>query len=192
MQALQLQQLLERLSSLLQSESRASLSQYGLQPVQFEALHYLSICNRYSNTTKAVAEYLGLTKGTVSQSIKVLENKGLVTKKADSKDKRITHLSVTATGSDLVKRLTPSSLLKSYCKQAQSGEAEVIIENLTSLLRQIQTQHQHKTFGQCHSCTHNLKQGNGQFFCNLTKEPLSASDIKLICSEHEPIELKQA
>jgi DNA-binding MarR family transcriptional regulator len=192
MSALQLQQLLERLSSLLQSESRARLNQYGLQPVQFEALYYLSICNRYSNTAKAVAEYLGLTKGTVSQSIKVLENKGLLTKQADDKDKRITHLSVTAAGSDLVKLLTPSSLIKDYCKQAEKGEPDVIVKNLTSLLRQIQAQHQHKSFGQCRSCTHNLKQDNGQFFCNLTKEPLSASDVELICYEHEPITLKQA
>lgn len=192
MSALQLQQLLERLSSLLQSESRAHLNQYGLQPVHFEALHYLSICNRYSNTAKAVAEYLGLTKGTVSQSIKVLENKGLLTKQADDKDKRITHLSVTAAGSDLVKLHTPSSLLKDYCKQAEKGEPDMIVKNLTSLLRQIQTRHQHKSFGQCRSCTHNLKRGKGQFFCNLTQEPLSASDVELICYEHEPITLKQA
>lgn len=190
MQALQLQQLLERLGSLLQSESRTHLNQYGLQPVQFEALRYLSVCNRYSNTAKAVAEYLSLTKGTVSQSIKVLEVKGLLTKHPDSKDKRIIHLEVTSAGSDLVKLLCPSALLKLYCKQAEKGEPQTIIDSLTSLLRQIQTQHQHKTFGQCMSCVHNLKTGKNQFFCNLTKEPLSTSDIELICYEHEPLDLK--
>ncbi|WP_417543726.1 MarR family winged helix-turn-helix transcriptional regulator [Marinobacter sp.] len=186
MNASQLQQLLERLSSLLQSENRARLNQYGLQTVQFEALHYLSICNRYSNTPKAVAEYLGLTKGTVSQSIKVLENKGLLIKEQDRKDKRITRLQITASGDDLVKLLTPSPLLASYCEQAQQGEPEAIIENLTSLLRQIQTQHQHKTFSQCHSCRHNQKLGEGKFFCQLTQEPLSATEVELICREHEP------
>jgi len=191
MNALQLQQLLERLSSLLKSENRARLNQYGLQTVQFEALRYLSICNRYSNTPKAVAEYLGLTKGTVSQSIKVLENKGFLAKEQDGKDKRITRLQITALGDDLVSLLTPSPLLKSYCEQAQPGEPEAIIENLTSLLRQIQIQHQHKTFSQCHSCRHNQKLSEGKFFCQLTQEPLSAAEVEFICCEHEPVSVRR-
>lgn len=191
MQALQLQQLLERLGSLLQSESRARLSEYGLQPVQFEALHYLSMCNRYSDTPKAVAEYLGLTKGTVSQSIKVLENRGLLTKQTDSKDKRITHISVTKAGRDLIALLAPSALLESFCRQGGWKETQVLVENLTSLLREIQTRHQHRTFGQCMTCIHNVKKGKDRFFCDLTKEPLSAPDVELICYEHEPVEIKR-
>jgi DNA-binding MarR family transcriptional regulator len=48
---------------------------HGLQPVQLEVLNYLSSCNRYSDTPMAVTEYLGQTKGTVSQTIKTLEKK---------------------------------------------------------------------------------------------------------------------
>tara|TARA_R110002167_G_scaffold112025_1_gene284223 strand:- start:21 stop:239 length:219 start_codon:yes stop_codon:yes gene_type:complete len=65
----------------------------------------------------------------------VLENKGFLVKEQDSKDKRITRLQITAPGDDLVKLLTPSPLLESYCQQAQPGEPEAIIDNLTSLLR---------------------------------------------------------
>jgi hypothetical protein len=42
MDTLMTQQLLERLASLLRSESRSLLLKHGLLPVQFEALHYLS------------------------------------------------------------------------------------------------------------------------------------------------------
>ena len=69
--------IIERLANVLRQEVRAEGQSLGLQPVQQEALYYLSICNRYSDTTLAVTEYLGLTKGTVSQSLKVLENKTL-------------------------------------------------------------------------------------------------------------------
>ena len=70
------QDLLERLNNLLRMEMRAFGLSYGLLPVQIEALTYLTRCNRYSDTPQAVTEYLGLTKGTVSQSLKVLEQKG--------------------------------------------------------------------------------------------------------------------
>ncbi|OEY67290.1 MarR family winged helix-turn-helix transcriptional regulator [Marinobacter sp. X15-166B] len=187
MNARQLQQLLERLSSLLHSENRARLNRLGLQPVQFEALQYLSLCNRYSNTPKAVAEYLGLTKGTVSQSIKVLENRGLVTKSQDTEDKRITRLQTTAMGRELVESLTPSPLLADYCNHAPPGEPEALVTQLTSLLRQVQALHQHRMFGQCHSCRHNRKLGEGRYLCQLTGESLSAPEVQLICREHEPV-----
>ncbi|MCP4325394.1 MAG: MarR family transcriptional regulator, partial [Alteromonadales bacterium] len=58
--------IIERLANLLRQEIRLAGKELGLQPVQQEALYYLSICNKYSDTTLAVTEYLGLTKGTVS------------------------------------------------------------------------------------------------------------------------------
>ncbi len=80
MNTLVTQQLLERLASLLRSENRQMLVEFGLQPVQFEVLQYLSICNRYSDTPMAVTEFFGQTKGTVSQTLKVLEKKNLLEK----------------------------------------------------------------------------------------------------------------
>ena len=94
--------LLERITGLLRNERRQLLASHGLQPVQFEALNYLAHCNRYSDTPMAVTEYLGQTKGTVSQTLKVLENKGLIVKIGDDKDKRVSHLKLTEAGKSLI------------------------------------------------------------------------------------------
>ena len=64
--------LLERLSSLTPVWFREHRQLSELQPIQLSALMYLGRCNRYSNTPLAVTEYFGLTKGTVSQSLKAL------------------------------------------------------------------------------------------------------------------------
>ncbi len=69
-----------------------------LQPVQLSALHYLARCNRYSDTPLGVTEYLGLTKGTVSQSLKVLEGRGLISKLPDARDRRSVHRYARVTG----------------------------------------------------------------------------------------------
>lgn len=73
MSAIALYDYLERLTSLMRAWSREQPLVAELQPVQLSALHYLARCNRYSDTPLGVTEYLGLTKGTVSQSLKVLE-----------------------------------------------------------------------------------------------------------------------
>src|SRR3546814_7076019 len=38
----------------------------GLNPAQWEALRFLATANKYSRSPTALAEYLGATKGTVS------------------------------------------------------------------------------------------------------------------------------
>lgn len=58
--------LIERISSLLRSEERKKYAAIGLQPIHGQVLEYLSKCNKYSNTHASVAEYFGLTKGTVA------------------------------------------------------------------------------------------------------------------------------
>jgi len=182
----QTQQILERLSALLRSESRALLNEYGLQPVQYEALHYLSISNRYSNTAKAVTEFLGQTKGTISQTLKVLEKKGLIAKQMDIADRRISHLKITSAGQALLKHLRPSPIMELTCKQLEVDEFKEINQSLTSLLNQLQAANQFKTFGQCHSCIYNIRVDESQFLCDLTKEPLSKVETGLICREHLP------
>jgi len=184
MDILQTQQLLERISSLLRSETRGLLLHHGLQPVQFEALHYLSICNRYSDTPMGVTEYLGQTKGSVSQTLKVLEKKGLIKKVDDISDKRVTHLTVTKAGSRLINIILPSPLLSTASEQLTNKDPASINLSLNRLLKSIQQANDFKTFGQCVTCQHNIKHSEHQYICGLTKETLSDEDIQLICKEH--------
>ncbi|MCP4956238.1 MAG: winged helix-turn-helix transcriptional regulator [Photobacterium aquimaris] len=185
-----IQQLLDRISNLIRAEMRTELIGHGLQPVQFDALYYLSICNRFSNTPKAVTEFLGLTKGTVSQTIKVLETKGYVEKLADSNDKRITHLIMTEKGRDLLGAYFPSTTLLDACSDSEGGstafDAALLQQQLTLLLASIQKQHRYRSFGVCKCCKYHQHVNDG-YVCGLTQLPLTADDITLICVEHQPL-----
>ncbi len=183
MSLLETQQLLERLANLLRSERRAALTDFGLQPVQFEVLDYLSQCNRFSDTPMAVTEYLRQTKGTVSQTLKVLEKYQLIMKVPDQDDKRVVHLHLTEKGNHLVDVLKPSPIFDSLKSSANSGEIDAMNHQLKNLLFNLQTQNELKSFGQCKYCRHNLRKAEGDFFCNLTQQSLSDSDIELICRE---------
>lgn len=181
-----IQQLLERIAGLLRTESRNLLSAHGLQPVQFEALVYLSNCNRYSDTLMGVTEYLGQTKGTVSQTLRVLEKKELIKKVPDQTDKRVTHMSLTVTGRKLVNDIQSSALLKSANEHVDRKGAASLQGSLQALLEGMQQANDFKTFGQCATCKHNTRYSSGETICGLTKETLSNKDVELICREHEP------
>lgn len=175
---------LERLCNLLRMEARAFGLRYGLQPVQLEALTYITRCNRYSNTPQAVTEYLGLTKGTVSQTIKVLEHKGLLRKQTDKHDKRKVHLSPSAKGRKLIEESLSAKGLGPVLNIAKSVETSELAPSLRLALHSMQQANGLKTFAACHTCRFNGKHENG-YFCGLTQEPLSTQDIQLICREHQ-------
>ena len=184
MNALLIHEYLERLSNLFRSEERKGGVEFGLQPVQLEALHYLAICNRYFDTPQAVAEYLGLTKGTVSQTLLVLEAKGLITKIGDLEDKRMVHLKVTPTGRRLLNEAIPAPLLRLACARLTEEERTQVVAGLKVLLMACQAANQNKTFGVCHTCRHHMREAAGGGFCGLLQQPLTFEDALMICREH--------
>lgn len=174
--------LVERLANLLAAEQRRTAAVQGLQPVHAQALHYLARCNRYSNTPAAVAEYLGLTKGTVSQSLRILERRGLIARRRDPTDRRVVRLRLTAKGARLAAELAAPA----PWRDLPGDEAGPALERL---LRTVQQRNRSRTFGVCASCRFFQSESETAFRCGLTGEPLSASDAVLICREHEPTEV---
>lgn len=176
--------LIERLGNLVRADVRATSHTYGVRPVQLEALSFLTQCNRYSDTPQAVAEFLGLTKGTVSQTLKVLEEKGMLRKQGDARDKRLVHLKPTAKGRRLVERAVPAVLLLQGVNTLPEPESQAMAAALRVLLQSVQKANDLKTFAACHTCRFN-QQVEGGYLCELTLEPLAEHDITLLCREHQ-------
>lgn len=168
--------LLERISSLFRSELRTAASRHDLKLVQLEALVYLSVANRYSDTAGALTEYLGVTKGTVSQTLRVLERRGLVRKSTDPDDGRVVHCSLTPRGKAIVDDGYPVVSFASDDQRSATAAAR-------ELLRVLQAGHDYQTFGQCRTCVHLQSEGK-RLRCGLTGERLRRAETLKICREH--------
>ena len=178
--------LIERIGNLLRTEIRKAGNDQGLQPVHLQALSYLAKCNRYSDTPAAVTDYLGATKGTVSQTLKVLEKKELIYKVADDSDKRLQHLKVSTAGEEVLASCVPPSVFRKADEEIHPVERVQLCNLLTGMLRELQNANYSKTFGLCKTC-HFFRAGDGHNFCGLTNEGLSKHDSEKICREHTPI-----
>ena len=181
----QVYQYLERISNLLRTDTRRTMVEKGLQPVQLEALHYLSHCNRYSNTPAAVADFLGLTKGTVSQTLGLLENVGMIEKLPDYKDRRMVHLQLTPRGNKVIAETIPPKSLQMAMEQMAESDQDSLLLALDKMLKAMQGANQLRTFGVCKTCRHHQIETDDQHRCALTGEYLKAEDIDKICREHE-------
>ncbi len=175
--------LLVSITRALQSEQRQHAVGAGLLPVQWAILGYLRDANRYSNTPQALAEFLAQTKGTVSQSLKLLESHGWISRTADPVDRRSVRLALTESGCDRLGDSADSEWqdVINCLSPAQRAEAEA---TLARLLAEWQRSRGGRTFGVCRSCRH-FQAGQGEHRCGLTGEALSEADSARICREHE-------
>ena len=168
-------ELLVRIANVVSAELRAAASAHDLKPVQLQALQYLRRCNRYSDTPAALTEYLGLTKGTVSQTLIALEGKGLLDKSPDPEDGRLVRLCLTPPGRAIARKSLPVAL--------EGLDDRVLQETLLSLLTAMQRERGGRSFGVCSSCSH-FETATRGFRCGLTGEALTQSESRKICREH--------
>lgn len=175
-------ELLERIGTLIRASERAAGQATGLQPVQLHALSYLARCNRYSDTPRAVTEYLGVTKGTASQTLRRLQDRGLIGSRPDAEDGRVVRLSVTAKGRRTLGRISPPPEIREALDDLAdpAALADALAEALRSIVRSTDA----RSFGVCSTCRYHERSRSGSR-CGLIGEPLSAADGERICREHE-------
>ncbi len=183
MQELTTLKLIDRISTLLRAEQRKKYSALGLQPVHVQTLDYLASCNRFSDTPAAVTDYLGLTKGTVSQTLQVLVRKGFIGKKQDEIDKRIVHLQVLDAGRELLSSITPFDVFIKAEEAIANQQFDSISAALYEALVALQNVNGSSSFGQCKNCI-TFSEENDHYYCLLMQQPLSQSDIEKICREY--------
>ncbi len=174
--------LLERLSRILQNEAHAG----GLKPTQWEALRYLARANRFSRSPSALTMYLGMTKGTVSQTLKALERKNLVRKQTDPADRRNLRLDLTQDGANVLKR-DPIAALFDIPSSLSPKERRQVADGLTTIIQAALRRRGGRPFGVCESCRFfqaNAADGTPHR-CGLLKVPLTADDSQRICVEQE-------
>jgi DNA-binding MarR family transcriptional regulator len=172
-------QLLDRIARLSQAADRAA----GLNPAQAEALRYLGRANRFSRTPAALADYLGSTRGTVSQTLLALEAKGLVEKSAYPGDGRAVALRLTWAGEAFL-QADQSQYLAGMIDAEGTGEALATL--LDGVLRAALAARGGAAFGVCRTCRHFREGAHGgtrPHHCGLLDAPLSEPEAGQICLE---------
>ena len=188
MKAHRVSELIERLGNLLRAVDWEQATREELKAVHIEMLRYLARANRYSDTPGALSEYLGLTKGTVSQSLLILERRGYLKKTPDEHDGRVVRVSLTEEGRRVVGEgwVGPVTSALPTLGSDATDELAILLEEL---LRAVQAHRGGRTFGVCKTCRFFTREGHGRYRCGLTEEPLRAAESELLCREHEmPVE----
>ena len=153
----------------------------GLNPAQWAALRYLGRANRYSRTPTAISDYLGTTRGTMSQTIKALEAKGLIGRETSGRDRRAVLLRLTGAGEAALEN-DPLHCVASVAGVLgdEMDEASRFLDRVVDCL---QAKSGGLSYGVCTDCTHFCRNSFAEDVhrCGLTGDPLSVEDSTKIC-----------
>ena len=121
-------------------ESKKVQKDFGVSIPQILCLEYLKSSPNYQATQRAIREHLNLHSSTVTGIITRLEKHGLLARLPKSGDKRVTHITLTSAGDELLEK-TPDLLqqrLASKLERLSPGKVEQISATLDQLIEMLE------------------------------------------------------
>ncbi|MFN0174004.1 MAG: MarR family winged helix-turn-helix transcriptional regulator [Saprospiraceae bacterium] len=158
----------------------------GISPIQIQILIFV----RFHSDDKCKVSYLAkefcLTKPTVSEAVKSLEQKGFIERQTEIKDTRSHTIHLTEAGKSAVAQTAnfANPMLGSLTK-IPAAEKGILLEQLLGVVRQLQGAGIIGMQRMCFNCAHYRPGQEGhRHFCQLLNAALNTADLRMDCAEH--------
>lgn len=178
---------LHKIGLALKQQTWQQANEEGLSPTQGQILATLVVNGSLTGTE--LSERLGVTLPTISESVRVLVDKKLVTKSPDPRHPRASLLSPTKRGAELGARARSwPEFMASAVADLSPPEQRAFYSGVMKMLRALQEQGLVPTSGMCVTCTHfrpNVRAGASPHHCALVDAPLADDQLRLDCPDHE-------
>ncbi len=176
---------LERLSQVFRILLWEKAKKYSLSPIQIQLLIFIRHHSAEKTTVSYLAQEFNFTKPTISDAIKILEQKKLIQKVTDTTDTRSYTINLTTAGKKIV--LATENFvnpLTTIISKANDTDKIVLWKNISNLIIRLNKLEVISVQRTCFNCKHySIKSKN--HFCNLLDLKLLTQDIRIDCGEFE-------
>jgi len=155
-------------------------SDESLTPAQWMALRFFARANRFSRTVSAFAEFHSTTRGTASQTVKSLVQRGYLTGTRSTRDGRSTTFNLTEKSRRQI-AVDPFEAVVRAALSLTPVQRSRTASGLRRILQKLAGDRDRPTPGMCTLCNHLSTSGPRGFRCSLMREPLSAAELEQIC-----------
>lgn len=174
---------LERISQafrvLLWYESR----EFSLSPIQIQMLIFLLHHTAEKRKVSYLADEFNVTKATISECVKTLEQKLLITKQFEPHDTRSYVIYLTEKGEDLAKKTSFfATQIQSPIEKLAINDKEKLLKSLLDIIHHLNQTGVITIQRMCLSCQYYSSE-NGHF-CELLNQKLADEDLRIDCPEH--------
>jgi DNA-binding MarR family transcriptional regulator len=181
---------LERLSQVFRTLLRGEAQERGLSPIQAQFLVHLLHHGAVLGRVSRLAREFDLTRATVSDAVGSLEKKGLISREPWPADKRVTTLRLTSTGEHTARELAAwANVVEEHLRAYSPEEKEAVMRFLMGLIGSLQKPGLITVARMCVTCRFFRPDAHpgesSPHHCALLDVPLSGSDLRADCPEHE-------
>ncbi len=180
---------LERISHVFRVLLWEQTKKYNLSPIQTQILIYIFHQPEADRNITTLAQRLNITKATVSDSVKSLSQKKLVSKKTDKEDNRYYYLELTKKGLELVRKIESwGEKVKSNFREIPQSDKTILYQTLLRMLISFEEKGILNRSRICFTCSHfqtQRKKNKELYFCQLLNLPLKPDELRVDCPEHE-------
>lgn len=178
---------LERVSQafrvLLWNESK----EHFLSPIQVQVLIFLFHHSAQKRKVSYLADEFNMTKATISDTIKTLEQKNLITKEYEQHDTRSYIIHLTKKGKDIADKTSFfTKEIRTPIDKLHQDNKENLLLSLLNIIRHLNKSEVITIQRMCMSCSYYQPSDKGQkHFCKLLNQNLHVTDLRIDCTEHE-------
>ena len=160
----------------------------GVQPVQVQVLIFLLHHGEEMRTISYLASEFDLTKATISDTVKALERKGLITKAYDKRDTRSYRIHLSETGEEVANRTALFTRgLSTPIEQMDTPAKENLLASLIGIIRYLNGAGVITLQRMCFTCSHyRADPHSGTHFCQLMDQQLASTELRIDCPDHSP------
>jgi len=177
---------LERLSQVIKTLQIQESQATGLSPIQHQIIKFTSTHPNSMNTVGLLATELNLTKATISDAVRVLIDKRLLTKEASTKDQRSYVLKPTKLGKQIIERHQfVYEGIAEVLEELSADKVEELLSLNLELIGKLKAKGLISTQRICFNCKHFNNDPYGKMYCKLLEQPLEPAGIRLDCPEFE-------
>lgn len=178
---------LERLSQVFRILLWEKAKEYGISPIQIQLMIFIQHHSQDKSTISYLAQEFNFTKPTISDAIKVLEQKQFIKKITDSTDTRSYTIQLTAKGEKIVSEAENfANPLTDIITKSTKADKLVLWKNIANLITQLNKLEVISIQRTCFNCKHYSIKGKTPF-CNLLDQKLQTQDIRIDCQEFEMV-----
>lgn len=176
---------LERVSEVFKVLLWEKAKLVGLSPIQIQILIFIAFHKQELCHVSHLAKEFNVTKPTISDAVKVLVKKGMVSKDFSTSDSRSYSLQLTKLGIQLVTETNDfAKPLKEQLDKFNQSELESLFGRISELIYQLNRSGILTIQRTCYGCAFYQK-NNGTDYCNLLQKKLKNTEIRLDCPEYE-------
>jgi len=175
---------LDRVAVAMRHELSRLARKEGLSTLQAQILLHLASSHK-EQSVRELSRDLDFSPGTVSESLKSLAEKGIISLQPSQKNRRKVIPVLTNRGWSAARRLTAFNRpVVQALKDIPPGMVETAYTVLLQVILHLLRQGKIPLVPMCLSCTF---YDPDRSFCNLLQEPLSPGDLRILCPDHEPV-----